>query len=237
MKKTGISLAIALMLIMSFTILPVYGITEEQLKHGPDLLSPARVAEIQELKEQITEKNMSTPMGVGGRKYLSVTNQKQINIYYCGPATTAQVLNFFGVSKTQAALGSEMGTVLSSVGTYVYRIRNALNKYLGSGTYKYVLTSEIRFGNGLEHSILKNKPVICHTNTGTLPVYKAASKSSLHYVVATGYYYYAQGSSGGSTVRYNDPNNDSRFYGTFDCSWSEMESAINNNQGFYIMGA
>lgn len=76
---------------MSFTILPVYGVTEEQLSHGPDLLSPARVAEIEELKEQVAEKNMSAPMRVGGRKYLSVTNQKQINSYYCGPATTALV--------------------------------------------------------------------------------------------------------------------------------------------------
>lgn len=76
---------------MSFTILPVYGVTEEQLNHGPDLLSPARVAEIEELKEQVAEKNMSAPMRVGGRKYLSVTNQKQINSYYCGPATTALV--------------------------------------------------------------------------------------------------------------------------------------------------
>lgn len=41
---------------MSFTILPVYGVTEEQLSHGPDLLSPARVAEIEELKEQVAEK-------------------------------------------------------------------------------------------------------------------------------------------------------------------------------------
>lgn len=236
MKRKVLSLATALVVITALTLSPVYAATEEQLQHGPDLLSSERMAEIEELKEKVAENTPSPQMRIGGKNILSVTNQKQINSYYCGPASTAQTLGFLGVSKTQATLGSEMGTT-SEAGTYVYKIRDTLNKYLGSGTYKYVLTSEISFGSGLQYSINANKPVICHTMTGALPVYKPYAKNTGHYVVATGYDWMAQGSTGWSNVRYNDPNNDSRFYGTFDCGWSEMQTAINNNAGYYIMGA
>lgn len=223
-------------IIMTVMTIPVYAMTEETLQQAPDLLSPERVTEIQELKEKVAESISSPQLRIGGKKLLSVANQKQINTYYCGPASTAQTLGFLGISKSQSALGTEMGTNLDD-GTILYKIRDTLNKYLGSGTYKYVATSELSFASGLQYSILNNKPVICQVSTGALPVYKTYQKDIGHYVVATGYDWFAQGSTGWSNVIYNDPNYDSRFYGTFECNWTDMQTAIKNHHDLYIMGA
>ncbi len=231
-RRTIIALTICLLLIITSTV-PIYAATEEQLTHGPDLLSKERMVDVSKLQDRIERE--SNIRASGGRILSNVQNEQQSNDYYCGPACTKNVLKYFGVNKTQSTLAGEMGTTLSQ-GTYVYRIVNCLNSHLGSGTYQYVLTSEIAFGNGLRSSINNNKPLVCHTMTGVLPLYAEVGKDTGHYIVAKGYAYGAQGSTGFSNVTYNDPNCDDRFYGTYTCSWSLMEQAIDNNAGYYIMG-
>lgn len=71
---------------------------------------------------------------------LSVTNYRQDNDYYCGPANVKQVVQYLnGSSASQSTYASYMGTN-STDGTYVYAIRNALNNYT-SQSYSYVLGS------------------------------------------------------------------------------------------------
>ncbi len=123
-----------------------------------------------------------------------------------------------------------MGTTQSD-GTYVYKVTEALNNRLGGTKYKYVLNSSISFGNGLTYSIDKNRSLVCHVMTGKLPNYRATG----HNTGATGYYYKAVGTTGSDLVYYNDPNNNSKYYGQFSATWSEMRTAITNNAGYYIM--
>ncbi|MGF6376971.1 hypothetical protein M2140_002050 [Clostridiales Family XIII bacterium PM5-7] len=143
-------------------------------------------------------------------------------------------LKYLGIEKTQSKLASDMGTT-SANGTYVYKMVNGLNKYLGSGKYKYVLTSQIAFSTGLQYSINKGKPVICHVMTGKLPNY--AGYNTGHYVVGTGYQWGMEGTNSASDVDYNDPNNNSKYYGRWTTTWGKMNTAINNNAGYYIMAS
>lgn len=232
-KRKSLLLIVVCVLLFSFQSISVYAVTDYQLKHAPDLMSEARCAEIKILKDRISRE--ISIQASGGKSLSGVPNQQQINSFYCGPACTRNVLSYFGVSKTQSTLGKNMETT-SAEGTYVYKIVNCLNSYLGSGTYKYISTSELAFGTGMRSSINNNKPVICHTMTGELPIYKENNKNVGHYVVATGYAWAAQGSSGYNNVTYNDPNYDNKYYGIHTCSWLTMESAIEKNAGYYIMG-
>lgn len=176
-----------------------------------------------------------SPRG-GGRNTLNVPLEKQINTYYCGPASVKMVLSYLGVSATQSTLGTRMQTNQSD-GSFVWRVTECLNHYLGANSYEHVLTTTTPFPTGLMASIDDNKPVICHVMTRELPNYPDGRNSG-HYVVATGYFW-AQGgtgSSGTDAVYYNDPHYDNAYYGSYSCRWSEMTAAINANHSYYIMG-
>lgn len=145
------------------------------------------------------------------------------------------VLKFLtGTVYSQSVLASSMGTS-SNGGTYVYRIANELNARTSSGNYQYLSTSNVSFTNGLVYSIDKSKPIICHVMTGILPNYNYASNTG-HYIVTTGYYVAFSGSSAVSTCKYNDPHNNDSYYGTYTCDIGTMNTAINNNSGYYISG-
>lgn len=143
------------------------------------------------------------------------------------------VLKYFGYTATQSKLGSIMNTN-SSDGTYVYQIANGLNSYLGSGKYAYIYTSELSFGTKIVPSIDAGYPIVCHTQTKKLPHYDG--HASGHYVVVIGYSWAQGGSTGGreTILTFNDPNNVSKYYGRYTCTYTEMNSAINANAGLYI---
>lgn len=171
----------------------------------------------------------------GGNKSLNIGLVKQETNYYCDPASAKMVLDYLGHVQSQSTLASRIGT--DNNGSVVYRVTNCLNYYLGSGSYRYVLTSEIDFSNGLMYSIDQGKPVICHVDTKYLPHYNGYSCN--HYVTAYGYAW-AQGgvgSGGYETVFFNDPNNNSAYHGSQTCTYAEMTEAINRRAGYYIMGA
>ena len=231
---------IASMALMSFA-------TEADLAHAPDLNDASRLADIERLKDAMATSGYlddnSAPSANSRIAYpiirqgsVSVPLYQQTTSNYCGPACVQMTLASFGVSATQSTLATQMGTG-SPHGTYVYKIRDCLNSYLGSGKYKYVLTSEITFVQGVEYSIDEGCPVVCHVDTVYLPVYNGYSTG--HYVVATGYFYQQNSASGlydEKTIYYNDPNNNSSFYGAKTCTYAEMTNAINGNAGYYIMG-
>jgi len=235
MKKKVFCIAVVFTMIVGSAGM-CFGVTDEQLKHAPDTYSPERIAEIEELKDKIEQENANVPMS-GERKLLSISATKQENNYYCGPACVYMTLRSFRIIKTQQQLAQQMGTTLAN-GTYVYKARDCLNSYLGGGiSYKYVYTSEIPFNSGLQYSIKKGMPVLCHTRTGKLPGYRERGKDLYHYVLATGYEWGMQGGSGSSKVYYKDPINDNELFGARICTWSEMTEAINRNAGLYIMAS
>jgi len=215
------------------------------LSHGPDINDPEYVAEIEALRDRIyanypvnNDNNARIAYPIIEQISLNVPLHKQETKYYCGPASTQMVLDYKGVSMSQSDLADALGTTVS--GTYVYRICNGLNLYLGENTYQYVLTSSISFFSGLKNSIAKDRPVVCHVKTGNLPIYKELGLNNGHYIVATGYYYMAESANPDedfTTIYYNDPHYNDELFGAHSCSLEEMVIAINNNAGYYIMSA
>lgn len=216
--------------------------------HAPDLYDASRMEDIAQLKTEIENAEYEDNAGsisadpciaypIVKHNELDVPLYMQNTKYYCGPASVQMVLAYLGENVTQDTLAQQMNTQ-SSGGTYVYKIRDCLNNYLGSGTYKYVLTSEISFVNGMKYSIDKNFPVICHIRTGALPIYNG--RDSGHYVVTTGYFSVEHNPNGiedTKTIYYNDPHYNTAYYGAHTCTYTEMTNAINQNAGYYIMGA
>ena len=136
---------------------------------------------------------------------LSITNYKQDNGYYCGPANVKQVVQYLnGSSSTQSTYANYMGT--NSDGTYVYAVRNALNYYTNQN-YNYVLGSNYNsssFSTLVKNKISSNKPIILHANTASLAMYNGTSIG--HYLTVNGYTYTAAfgGNTGIDNIYYVD---------------------------------
>ena len=170
----------------------------------------------------------------GGAKELSVTCYKQEEKNSCGPASCRMVLKYFGVSKTESSLRTEMHNMANNDYTHIDSVTSVLNKYISGKPYKKVFNSSEPFATNLRTDIDAGYPIICQVNTKKLPRYNNAE--FYHYVVVTGYRW-GQGSTGGQTiVYYNDPHYNSKYYGAADCSWGEMSDAINAHSGLYVRG-
>lgn len=122
----------------------------------------------------------------------------------------------------------------SSDGTYVYKLQMVLIPISGTGKYAYIYTSELSFGTKIVPSIDAGYPIVCHTQTRKLPHYDG--HASGHYVVVnrlflgTGRLHWRRE----TILTFNDPNNVSKYYGRYTCTYTEMNSAINANAGLYI---
>lgn len=118
---------------------------------------------------------------------LDITNYEQQYWYYCGPANVKQVLQYLnGTSESQSTYASYMGTS-SGVGTYVYKIVNALNHY-SSKTYKYVLGNSYtkwEFSSLVASAVSNEKPIILHARTSSLNTYNGTDLG--HYITVNGH--------------------------------------------------
>lgn len=209
-----------------------YGDKEERIRvQAPDYYTEEYQQFIKDNIEHSEEQvyNRIVPMSVDSRR-LSVPLVKQETTYYCGPASLKMVLSYKGKSYSQSTLASYAGTN-SSEGTYVYRMKDTLNRILGN-RYVYVNVNDQSFGNGLVYSIDKDYPVICHVRTGALENYSGADTG--HYVVSTGYIAGFSGNNWVSDVYYNDPHYNDRYYGSHRDTFQNMSTAIDNNAGFFI---
>lgn len=232
--KRIIVINLLVMALLTTTLAASYASTASKvLIQAPDVFSKRNINEVERLNSDVEKhfNNISLKEITGGNR-LTVANLKQKKGYYCGPASARIVLKYKGRDISQDTLANYMGTTAKN-GTYVYKMVEGVNHYLGSSKYKYVLNSQISFGSGLVYSIDKNYPVICHVMTGKLPNYSGYNTG--HYLVATGYKYTAVGNSGSDRVYYNDPNNNDDYYGKYYTTWSKMRTAINENAGYYIM--
>lgn len=218
---------------------------EPDLEQVPDFYDAARLDRIERLKAdiEISLQALISPQAdapVVSSKTLNVPLYQQPNYpnYYCGPACTQMALSYFGISISQSTLaGSAYLNTDVDEGTYVYKIENVLNGFLGGQAYQSVLTTQIPFFVGMKYSIDKNLPVICHVHTSSLPNYNGYGCN--HYVIVTGYFT-VHGTQNGigdvDQVYYNDPHNNNNFFGQYVCTYYEMTKAINDRAGFYIMG-
>ena len=128
---------------------------------------------------------------------LDVPTYQQEKNYYCGYASTKEVIQFItGSSKSQSQYASEMGTSGSSA--VVYKIRNLLNKYVSAPKYSYTLGTNYSlesFKNLVQNNINNKRPIIMHAKANSLPLYKNASSNVWHYYVINGYSVSAEGNA------------------------------------------
>ena len=164
---------------------------------------------------------------------LPVTLFQQETGYYCGPASVQMVVNYLSAYVEQDDLASDLGC-FGGGGTNVDKVLPCLNKYLGSGYYEECRTyGGDNIAGLIPLSINNGNPVICNVETRYLPYYNG--HSSRHYVVVYGHKW-AQGGSGSGGIQevyINDPNNQSAYYGSFDCTMSEMQDALDGNAGYF----
>ena len=94
--------------------------------------------------------SVNTNIALGVAAYFQTKN------YTCSAASAKAVLSYFGKA------GNLKDTDLySSINGYVYKIKDALNKHLGSGTYCWkTFTSIDAYENAIRGSLAQNSPVI-----------------------------------------------------------------------------
>ena len=119
---------------------------------------------------------------------LNVPTYQQETNYWCGPAAVKETLQFLnGSSLTQGQYANNMGTN-SSIGTYVYKIRDELNSRQSKHYYQYEdINSETRFTQILIATVMNSDvgvPFILHAVTGSL--YRYNGNSLNHYLVVNG---------------------------------------------------
>lgn len=138
---------------------------------------------LQNLEAAENLNNMIKPKGWGDTIRPAITPVKQLNDYYCAPASVFMVLtNINGSSVSQSTLASSMGTTLSE-GTYVYKVTNELNKRQSKFKYAHqLISSKDALKKALYTSIGYNAPVILNVNTKSLTMYNGYATD--HYVVA-----------------------------------------------------
>lgn len=217
--------------LMAFTLLPnIFADHAGLIEQAPQYFTP----EYQEFLKSAEEESTGY---VAQKKQLRVTDSKVLNVplyqqengHFCGPASVQMVISYLtGTKIEQETLKNDMGT--DSSGTMVYKIQQRLNQTVSSNTYNYFLPSDVTFSNRLVYSIEKNRPIVCHVVPSRLTS-SSTSTSTGHYLVATGYHAGFSGSTYVETCYYNDPYNDSRYYGKYTCSISEMSNAMKD---YYI---
>lgn len=216
---------------IAFTMIPnVFADNTDLVEQAPQYFT----SEYQEFLQKAEKESI---MYVARKKQLRVTDSKVLDVplyqqengHFCGPASVQMILSYLTGNKIeQETLKNDMGT--NSSGTMVYKIQQRLNESVSNNTYNYFLPSDVTFSNRLIYSIEKNRPIVCHVIPSRLTS-SQTSTSTGHYLVATGYHAGFSGSTYVETCYYNDPYNDSRYYGKHTCSISEMSSAMKD---YYI---
>lgn len=230
-KNTKYYLVLSLLILTQFT--NVHAIeTESDEKHAPDYNSQERI-DIENEKWKEVEQHMlfKSMARAGGSNSLKVTEVKQANSYYCGPASAHMIIKYVsGKNISQNTLASNMGTVKGE-GTYVYKLAAELKKQTGKN-YIYSNVKDKTMTSALISNIDKGLPLVFHVKTQALnPKY---TFNTGHFVVGVGYDWYAAGSSGYSNVSYIDPWYGAGIFGYRKIKTTEMDKAIRAKNGFFI---
>ncbi|MEW8973714.1 MAG: C39 family peptidase [Tissierellaceae bacterium] len=203
-------------------------------EHGKDYHTPEKQAKIKEKNKLVDNyiENLNMLRSATGRRNLRVRLVQQRETYYCGPASAYMVIDYIdGDSPSQRNLAKSLGTTTS--GTYVYRMRDELERY--NRDYDYYHVDDVNFNRYVRYSIDDDGPVVAHVLVNRLPNSTSGSSSG-HYVVIKGYDYGWGGSTSHDEVTYNDPNWNDAYYGTYTCDISVMERAVraHKKSGYFI---
>ncbi len=207
--------------------------------------------------------NATTFQTTNESREISIPLRMQERSYWCGPASAQEVLDYdWGylstVSKySQSFLANAMGTN-STNGTYVYRLKNALNQYRHSNFYwdYHQLPSDetsaaIDLYNKTKYDIDSYEGSVYHTKTypfygydawgeryGLIGYYDKYSRDyhvAFHYVVGYGY---IEENTGRHRVMYLDSNNSNYGWGTplgrHTVDARNMAECVINNAGYII---
>ncbi len=223
-KKRILTTLMAMSMVMSTTVFgeSIERDLTDELMNTEEYIN--ELNEANDKSEKYYENNKK--LKASGAKKITLPAQKQEYYYFCGPATAQMILGYKGINKSQSTLADSMGTSPSE-GTYVYKMEEELNKYLGN-KYIYTMTSQSNFSSDLLYSIDNNYPMVAHAYGETLGI----SGVEGHFVALNGYSYSSSGLTGSSNVTYTDP-----YYnhlGEYTTSINNMKNSINDRAGFYI---
>ena len=173
----------------------------------------------------------------GQNLYTNVKLIQQTTTYNCGPTSALQVL--YGMSRQGSVTGStdaeKIQTLMSdcgttSDGTYVYKLKDCLNKYSTNASYQYTegrsMTQE-QFQAKLETSLCYNIAPILHAKTQYLPYYEG--HESGHYIAVR------EVDKVNGTVRLSDCNCNNTYYGVHVVSVGAAYESISQKSQRYLI--
>jgi hypothetical protein len=169
MKKIGISFFLAASLLMSGITAHAAGTGDNPnfTKDVPTETQKSAIIDkeraVKEWKEERnTQSSEITPMSLpdGYYKTIAVPSFEQQTSYWCGPATTKQVLHYLnGSSSSQSTIASGLGT--TTAGTDFSLVDNYLNSKQSKNYYVY--SSSLSYGTWSDHvnyGLDHNYPVV-----------------------------------------------------------------------------
>lgn len=172
----------------------------------------------------------------GNNVYTNIPLIMQTTTYNCGPTSGLQVLYGMGCQslisgQTDADKIQQLmlDCDTDSSGTYVYKLKNGLNKY-ASRAYEYILgtsMTESQFQGKVETSLLYNTAPIIHARTAYLPYYNG--HASGHYIAIS------EVDKANATIILKDCNNNSAYYGQHVVSVNDAYKAINEESSRYLI--
>lgn len=180
--------------------------------------------------------------GSGNICYQYVTNVMQTKTYNCGMTTVLQTL--YGLNSADQVSGTTTTDKLNTLDseynvdgqgqTYVYQVRDALNKYSkSSANYPYIYEEATNmtlneFEANIAKSLMYGKPVVLHAKTGQFSYYGGKDTGhylSLDYVNRTN-----------DVVRIVDCNYNTAYYGIHNnVSLQEAYNSIHATAGRYLI--
>ncbi|MGQ9558091.1 MAG: C39 family peptidase [Desulfurispora sp.] len=215
--------------------------------------SNARYSEIIKILSKRPQKNFTgiSPLWhYNEEKILNVPHHVQQTTYWCGPASSLQIIDYNGrigsVSgsteyQKQNTIANQTGTTKSGANTL--NLRNNLNSYL-SGIHSFNVstikknTDYDKLWNILDYNIFSSgQPVLCLIKTSYLPYYNG--KVSYHYVVVDGMNKVIDDSTSqpvksSSTVRIVDPHYNTSYTGYHIVYFNDLYNAL---KGYYEAGS
>lgn len=191
--------------------------------------------------ESLDDVTLYSSNGVSAWVVADLVMQK--NNYFCGPASALMAIDGMGkyvsgntaYEKQETLARSFAHYPTSGEGSYVYDVRNCLNRYLkpGSAYYSYHdvpgnSITESQFTKACYESLDAGMAPLLHARTQYLPYYYGHSTG--HYITVTGI------DKNSGMVRLNDPNRNSSYHGVHRVTISAAHQSIKPSRRYLISG-
>ncbi|MGF9977338.1 C39 family peptidase [Viridibacillus arvi] len=238
MKKTAVSFLLAIPLLLPSIVGHAAG-NGDNPEFTEDVKTPEQLVQLAE-KEKALEQWVSgneTEDGIapyaldeGFYKLLAVPSYKQETSYWCGPATTKQVLSFInGSAGTQTTIAKDLGT--TTAGTDFSKIDDYLNDKQNRNTYVY--SDGLSYADWtyrLEYGLSKNYPVVLDLKitSSYMPKYTASVEGHILNVSGVD-----TKTSSSAQVRLTDPFDQGNRGVTLGNVWHPYSGVYNANKAHF----